>query len=119
ARAAGLARRLLEIEPMHGPTMRAILWATAQQGRRKAVLEAYEAFRTRLRDELGAEPDEATTRLVDDVRSGRTTEAPWSDQEPGDLYLRLTLGDPAGIGHEHLPAAVVVTSIAGRACERM
>jgi predicted ATPase/DNA-binding SARP family transcriptional activator len=78
-----LARGLLQLEPDHEPTQRLLLHLLAQSGRRHAAIEGFEIYRTRLREEMGLEPDGETLALLervrqgpDDVRSGDEVLAP-------------------------------------------
>ena len=66
--AVRLARGLLQLEPYHEPTQRLLLRLLAQIGRRQAAIEGFEAYRARLRDDLGLEPEAASLALLEQVR---------------------------------------------------
>jgi predicted ATPase/DNA-binding SARP family transcriptional activator len=68
--AVRLARGLLQLEPYHEPTQRLLLRLLAQGGRRHAAIEGFEAFRSRLYDDLGLEPEEESLALLEQVRAG-------------------------------------------------
>jgi predicted ATPase/DNA-binding SARP family transcriptional activator len=68
--AVRLARGLLHLEPFHEPTQRLLVRLLAQSGRRQAAIEAFEGYRTRLRDDLGLEPDEESLALLERVKHG-------------------------------------------------
>ena len=70
ADAARVLRRLLADDDLHEEAVQALIRAEARAGRRDAALQAFEAFRARLADDLGLEPLEATAALVSAVRRG-------------------------------------------------
>jgi predicted ATPase/DNA-binding SARP family transcriptional activator len=74
--AVRLARGLLQLEPFHEPTQRLLLRLLAQSGRRRAAIECFEGFRSRLQDELGIEPEEESLALLEQVRRGVDVDAP-------------------------------------------
>lgn len=68
--AMALARRLLDLEPLHEPTRRVLIRLLAQKGRRKAALEHFEAYRQLLKEGLGLEPERVTLALFETIRQG-------------------------------------------------
>ena len=64
------SRRLLDIEPWHEDAHRQLMQLLVQTGQRAAALEQYRLCRQLLADELGVEPDEATTQLYMRIRAG-------------------------------------------------
>ncbi len=69
-RAADAARQLLRIDPWDEDAHRELMEALASGGQRAAALVQYEQCRRILADELGVEPDDATTRLYQRIRDG-------------------------------------------------
>jgi predicted ATPase/DNA-binding SARP family transcriptional activator len=100
-----LARGLLQLEPFHEPTQRLLLRLLAQSGRRQAAIEGFEGFRSRLRDDLGFEPEEESLTLLEQVRSGVDVEVPGGD--------RATPTAPAS----HLDVPYLSTPLLGRQAE--
>jgi predicted ATPase/DNA-binding SARP family transcriptional activator len=62
-----VARRMLELEPLHEEAHRALMWFLARGGQRSAALAQYETCRYVLREELGVEPSAATAALRDEI----------------------------------------------------
>jgi len=62
-----VARRILELEPLHEEAHRALMWFLATGGQRSAALAQYETCRYVLREELGVEPSAATVALRDEI----------------------------------------------------
>ena len=62
-----VARRLLELEPLHEEAHRALMWFLATGGQRGAALAQFETCRYVLREEVGVEPSAATLALRDEV----------------------------------------------------
>jgi predicted ATPase/DNA-binding SARP family transcriptional activator len=67
--AAGVevARRMLELEPLHEEAHRALMWFLATGGQRGAALAQFETCRYLLREELGEEPSAAAVALRDQI----------------------------------------------------
>jgi predicted ATPase/DNA-binding SARP family transcriptional activator len=77
--AAGVevARRMLELEPLHEEAHRALMWFLATGGQRGAALAQFETCRYLLREELGQEPSPATVALRDQItHTGEFTDLP-------------------------------------------
>lgn len=66
--AAGLAQRLLSLEPLHEPAHRLLMEALAASGQRPAALRHYDRLRLRLAEEVSAEPEPATSELIEVIR---------------------------------------------------
>jgi DNA-binding SARP family transcriptional activator len=67
--AAGYARRQLEAEPLSEDIARTLLRRLAAAGDRAGAVAAFEAFRRRLRAELGIAPSAETRRAVEGLRT--------------------------------------------------
>ena len=77
--AAGVevARRMLELEPLHEEAHRALMWFLATGGQRGAALAQFETCRYLLREELGLDPSPATVTLRDHItHTGGFTDLP-------------------------------------------
>ena len=77
--AAGVevARRMLELEPLHEEAHRALMWFLATGGQRGAALAQFDTCRYLLREELGQEPSAATAALRDEIaQTAEFTELP-------------------------------------------
>jgi DNA-binding SARP family transcriptional activator len=104
--AAGVevARRTLELEPLHEEAHRALMWFLAAAGRRGAALAQFETCRYLLREELGQEPSAATTALRDQItEAGEFTDLPPGgpvDNRTSSTRPRATLpvGAPDTVG---------------------
>lgn len=75
--AIGHAQSILELDPLHEAGVRALLESLLATGRQKRAARVYSAFRSRLGDEIGVEPESETSRLVHhlqiDTPSSETT----------------------------------------------
>ena len=92
-RVVGEASRLVEAEPASETAVGLLMRALAARGDRSSALEAYEALRMRLRDELGTTPSPKLAslhaELLQDAPSARTAGA-------GDRPIRPALRRPRG-----------------------
>src|SRR5437588_3660716 len=70
-RAAGHARRWLELDPLHEPAHQAMIRLHGWAGQRSAAMRQYRSLARVLDQELAVRPLPETTRLYDDVRAGR------------------------------------------------
>lgn len=68
--ALSYAQRLLALDPLVEPSQRAVMRLLALNSERAAAEAHYRQFQTLLEEELGVEPDAATTLLFDQIRSG-------------------------------------------------
>jgi predicted ATPase/DNA-binding SARP family transcriptional activator len=65
------ASRLLELDPLMEAAHRQMMLLLAGVGQRSAALAQYETCRRLLQDELGADPEEETRDLYEQIRSGQ------------------------------------------------
>jgi DNA-binding SARP family transcriptional activator/tetratricopeptide (TPR) repeat protein len=70
-RAAGHARRWLQLDPLHEPAHQAIIRLHGWAGQRPAAMRQYRSLVRVLDRDLAVRPLPETTRLYDDVRAGR------------------------------------------------
>jgi len=70
-RAAGHARRWLQLDPLHEPAHQAIIRLYGWAGQRSAAMRQYRSLVRVLDRDLAVRPLPETTRLYDDVRAGR------------------------------------------------
>lgn len=71
ARAITYSERLLALEGWHEAAHRQLMWLLATTGQQGAALAQYESCRKILAAELGVEPDEETTALYEEIRTGQ------------------------------------------------
>jgi predicted ATPase/DNA-binding SARP family transcriptional activator/Tfp pilus assembly protein PilF len=64
------AKRRIEIDPLHEPAQRHVIYLLARSGQRSAALQQYSSYQKLLADELGVEPEPETTDLYKRIRSG-------------------------------------------------
>jgi DNA-binding SARP family transcriptional activator len=72
AKAAEAYRRVLARDELHEEALRALMLSQARQGERTPALRLYQRFSERLRRELDASPDRATTSLFERLQAGET-----------------------------------------------
>jgi predicted ATPase/DNA-binding SARP family transcriptional activator len=78
-----VARRMLELEPLHEEAHRALMWFLATGGQRGAALAQFETCRYLLREELGQDPSPATVALRDQItHTGEFTALPPAGTPP-------------------------------------
>jgi DNA-binding SARP family transcriptional activator/tetratricopeptide (TPR) repeat protein len=70
-RAAGHARRWLQLDPLHEPAHQAIIRLHGWAGQRTAAMRQYRSLVRVLDRELAVRPLPETTQIYDDVRAGR------------------------------------------------
>ena len=70
-RAAGHARRWLQLDPLHEPAHQAIIRLHGWAGQRSAAMRQYRSLVRVLDRDLAVRPLPETTRLYEDVRAGR------------------------------------------------
>ncbi len=75
-RAAGHARRWLQLDPLHEPAHQAIIRLHGWAGERSAAMRQYRSLARVLDRDLAVRPLPETTRLYDDVRAGRLKPPP-------------------------------------------
>lgn len=72
SKAAEAYRRVLARDELHEEALRALMLCQARQGERTPALRLYQRFSERLRRELNATPDRATTALFERLQAGET-----------------------------------------------
>jgi DNA-binding SARP family transcriptional activator len=89
-RAAGHARRWLQLDPLHEPAHQAIIKLHGWAGQRSAAMRQYRSLVRILDRDLAVRPLPETTQLYDEVRAGRLEPPPTlavavasADREPG------------------------------------
>jgi DNA-binding SARP family transcriptional activator len=76
------ARRLLQLEPWLEKAHQQLMWQLAKSGDRTAALAQYDECRELLDRELGVEPEEETTALYEQIKSGEiSTDEGYSQEE--------------------------------------
>src|SRR5580692_10183700 len=75
-RAAGHARRWLQLDPLHEPAHQAIIRLHGWAGQRSAAMRQYRSLVRVLDRDLAVRPLPETTRLYDDIRAGRLEPPP-------------------------------------------
>jgi predicted ATPase/DNA-binding SARP family transcriptional activator len=116
-----VARRMLELEPLHEEAHRALMWFLATGGQRGAALAQFETCRYLLREELGQDPSSATVALRDQItHTGGFTKLPPVGTPPVDNpppplpgSATLPVGAP-GTGGSGSSAPGPLTSLIGR-----
>jgi predicted ATPase/DNA-binding SARP family transcriptional activator len=107
-----VARRMLELEPLHEEAHRALMWFLATGGQRSAALAQYETCRYVLKEELGIEPSAATVTLRDEIAgTGGFTEL-GARQDPGMAGREAAPPAAAGAPAPDLPRPL--TTLVGR-----
>jgi hypothetical protein len=91
AAAADCARRALQLDPAAGPAARALMTALALRGDREAALAVFDRHAATLRATLATAPDDATTKLGEQVRRQRAVARPASVPERGGESRRAPL----------------------------
>ena len=84
-RAAGHARRWLQLDPLHEPAHQAIIRLHGWAGQRSAAMRQYRSLVRVLDRELAVRPLPETTKLYDDVRAGRLGPPPAPSAPPPSL----------------------------------
>ena len=79
--ALGYARRWLALDPLHEPVHRHLMQLYAWSGDRAAALRQYDACVRLFEEELGLPPDEETTSLYDQIRTGALEQPPKADRK--------------------------------------
>jgi DNA-binding SARP family transcriptional activator len=84
-RAAGHARRWLQLDPLHEPAHQVIIKLHGWAGQRSAAMRQYRTLVRVLDRDLAVRPLPETTQLYDDVRAGRLEPPPpRADGEPDE-----------------------------------
>ncbi|HWQ16130.1 MAG TPA: BTAD domain-containing putative transcriptional regulator [Roseiflexaceae bacterium] len=109
-------RRQLVLEPWHELAHRQLMRGLARLGQRRAALDQYEQCRRILAEELGVEPDPATSALAEQIRTGAMA-------APQRSPVAITTAEPPAAAPLELRAAPLitvpypVTPVIGRAAE--
>ena len=94
-----LARRWLELDPLHEPAHRALIRLYARSGDRAAALAQYRECVRTLSRELGVPPLAETTRLYEAISEG-TLEAPAAASAPAPAQGAPTAAPLVGRGDD-------------------
>jgi DNA-binding SARP family transcriptional activator/tetratricopeptide (TPR) repeat protein len=108
-RAAGHARRWLQLDPLHEPAHQAIIRLHGWAGQRSAAMRQYRSLVRVLDRDLAVRPLPETTRLYDDVRAGRLGPPPVPVKALTVDERRLTA---AGLDEASAPPAEAVRASA-------
>ena len=92
AHATQYALRLIELDPYNESHNRILMQVLAQNGQSVKALAHFDKLHRLLREELGAEPDAATTALAGQIRDGQFERTPASLDNPSQ---RAVVGDMA------------------------
>ena len=99
------ARRLIEVDPYNETGHRVLMRLFAEEGEPTRVREVYRGLEQRLRDELGAEPDPATTELLGSLLNARTLQArPPVDLSAEPRALALPIDVQSDPDNREIPA---------------
>ena len=121
-RAAGHARRWLQLDPLHEPAHQAIIRLHGWAGQRSAAMRQYRSLVRVLDRDLAVRPLPETTRLYEDVRAGRLGPPPVPIAAlAADVALAADLGAPTedGAGEPGTAAAALPLTwpLVGRTAE--
>jgi DNA-binding SARP family transcriptional activator len=106
---ADALHRVLAVDPAAEAAHVALMRLHALAGRRGDALRQYERLQAVLRRDLDVEPDVATQRLHEEIRSGRPLDADLTTQLWEDIGdLRLLSGDAVGAAQAFSSAAATV-----------
>jgi DNA-binding SARP family transcriptional activator len=100
------ARRQIELEPWDEAAHQQLMRALALGGQRGAALAQYESCRRLLDEELGVEPGQETTRLYEQIRTGKLKAFVPSPPSPPDHSARLPPFLEAEPPHFEIPVFV-------------
>lgn len=113
SRALKLARKLVVLDPLDEENQRLLMVLLAQNGDRIAALRQFRLFCWKLREELGAEPDDQTVGLYEQIR--RTPLKGSGAADTGDRGLEVRGFDPGRSRRTRLViagvAAVAILSV--------
>jgi DNA-binding SARP family transcriptional activator len=90
AEAIAAARRAQALDPLSDVAAQTLMRAEALHGDRAEALEAFAVFARRVRQEAGAEPAAATTRLAERIREARGPAPPVRDRTDDRPWTRRT-----------------------------
>ena len=109
-RAAGHARRWLQLDPLHEPAHQAIIRLHGWAGQRSAAMRQYRSLVRVLDRDLAVRPLPETTRLYDDVRAGRLGPPPVPVAVPAEAV-------PASAAAAEATAGTPTWPLVGRTAE--
>ncbi|HEX6737495.1 MAG TPA: BTAD domain-containing putative transcriptional regulator, partial [Vicinamibacteria bacterium] len=109
------ARRQLALDPWREGAHRQLMRALAASGQRGAALAQYERCRTTLAEELGCEPEAATTALYRQIKDGGVAPDPRPAPRPGVAPPQLPAQPGPLIGRER-ELAELAALLADPAC---
>src|SRR5690242_9161438 len=112
-RAAGHARRWLQLDPLHEPAHQVIIRLYGWAGQRSAAMRQYRSLVRVLDRDLAVRPLPETTQLYDDVRAGRLGPPPVPVAAP-------VAGDPApdqAVADKAAAAGMPTWPLVGRTAE--
>src|SRR5579864_1977272 len=116
-RAAGHARRWLQLDPLHEPAHQVIIRLHGWAGQRSAAMRQYRSLVRVLDRDLAVRPLPETTRLYDDVRAGRLEPPPAPSVAPSLVQAAVpAAADETGAGAA-AGAAPKVWPLVGREAE--
>jgi DNA-binding SARP family transcriptional activator len=122
---SAVAMRALSLEPRSEAALRLAMRSLVLAGDRSAAIERYDAFRSRLHEEMGSSPDSDTEALVARVRqeralrpepsakSGSRREEPRPPLVGREVELGRLLSAVAAACHERRPAALILQGDSG------
>src|ERR1700734_926358 len=120
-RAAGHARRWLQLDPLHEPAHQAIIRLHGWAGDRSAAMRQYRSLARVLDRDLAVRPLPETTRLYDDVRAGRLGPAPAPSvllaTEPPPAGPDPAIAADAAVGVPESAGAAGIWPLVGREAE--
>jgi predicted ATPase/DNA-binding SARP family transcriptional activator len=91
--ALALLARLLAVEPLDESAHAATIRLLATSGRRREALAHYDRYASRLREEIGADPEPATRALRDGIAAG-VLPAAQATTQPAPSTTPLVVGQP-------------------------
>jgi DNA-binding SARP family transcriptional activator/tetratricopeptide (TPR) repeat protein len=104
-RAAGHARRWLQLDPLHEPAHQAIIRLHGWSGQRSAAMRQYRSLVRVLDRDLAVRPLPETTRLYEDVRAGRLGPPPVRLGAPGPAGADGAAGARSSSSSEARPSS--------------
>jgi DNA-binding SARP family transcriptional activator len=110
------ALRQIELEPWNEAAHRHIMRALVLSGERGAALAQYERCRRILADELGVEPEEATTALYQRIRDGTAAQAMKRAEESRAAPIYNLPAPPTPLIGRHDELAALAALLCDPAC---
>ncbi len=110
------AQRQIELEPWNETAHRQVMRALVQSGERGAALAQYERCRHILADELGVEPEEATTALYQRIRDGTEAQGMQRAEESRATPIYNLPAQPTPLIGRHDELATLAALLCDPAC---